>query len=68
MILDKDLMKIAENEILNTKIVVTYVGGKKSLWKIITDFHKNQFSLNINKFFLRHILQLINLIYFTLKN
>jgi len=29
IILDKDLMKIAENEILNTKVVVTYVGGKK---------------------------------------
>jgi predicted amidohydrolase YtcJ len=29
IILDKDLMKIAENEILNTKVVVTYVAGKK---------------------------------------
>ena len=29
IILDKDLMKIAENEILNTKVVVTFVAGKK---------------------------------------
>ena len=29
IILDKDLMKIAENEILNTKVIMTYVGGKK---------------------------------------
>ncbi len=29
IILDKDLMKIEENEILNTKVILTYVGGKK---------------------------------------
>ncbi|MDB5199849.1 MAG: amidohydrolase [Chitinophagaceae bacterium] len=29
IILDKDLMKVAENDILNTKVVMTYVGGKK---------------------------------------
>ena len=29
IILDKDLMKIAENEILNTKVIETYVAGKK---------------------------------------
>ena len=29
IILDKDLMHIPENEILNTKIVATYSGGKK---------------------------------------
>lgn len=29
IILDKDLMKIAETEILNTKVIATYVGGKK---------------------------------------
>ncbi len=29
IILDKDLMKVNENDILNTKVVMTYVGGKK---------------------------------------
>jgi len=29
IILDNDLMKIAETEILNTKVIATYVGGKK---------------------------------------
>ncbi|MDB5223215.1 MAG: amidohydrolase [Chitinophagaceae bacterium] len=29
IILDKDLMKVAENDILHTKVVMTYVGGKK---------------------------------------
>lgn len=29
IILDKDLMKVAENDILKTKVVMTYVGGKK---------------------------------------
>ncbi|HEV8079828.1 MAG TPA: amidohydrolase [Chitinophagaceae bacterium] len=29
IILDKDLMKISENDILKTKVVMTYVGGKK---------------------------------------
>ena len=29
IILDKDLMKVAEKDILNTKVVMTFVGGKK---------------------------------------
>ena len=29
IILDKDLMKIDEKDILNTKVVMTFVGGKK---------------------------------------
>jgi predicted amidohydrolase YtcJ len=29
IILDKDLMKVAEKEILNTKVVTTFLGGKK---------------------------------------
>ncbi len=29
IILDKDLMKAEEKEILNTKVIMTYVGGKK---------------------------------------
>jgi predicted amidohydrolase YtcJ len=29
IILDKDLMKIAETDILNTKVSATYIGGKK---------------------------------------
>jgi predicted amidohydrolase YtcJ len=29
IILDKDLMKIAENDVLNTKVVMTFIGGKK---------------------------------------
>lgn len=29
IILDKDLMKVSEKEILNTKVVATFVGGKK---------------------------------------
>jgi len=29
IVLDKDLMKVNENDILNTKVVMTYVGGKK---------------------------------------
>jgi len=29
IILDKDLMKVAENEILNTKVIMTFVGGKR---------------------------------------
>ena len=28
IILNQDLMKIAETEILNTKVMATYVGGK----------------------------------------
>ena len=28
-ILDNDLMKVAETEILNTKVIATYLGGKK---------------------------------------
>ena len=29
IILDKDLMKVAEKDILNTNVVMTFVGGKK---------------------------------------
>ena len=29
IVLDKDLMKVAESDILNTKVVMTFVGGKK---------------------------------------
>jgi hypothetical protein len=29
IILDKDIMKISEKDILNTKVINTYVGGKK---------------------------------------
>jgi predicted amidohydrolase YtcJ len=28
-IVDKDLMKVDENDILNTKVVSTFIGGKK---------------------------------------
>jgi predicted amidohydrolase YtcJ len=33
IILNKDLMKVPETEILNTKVVATFIGGKKVLWK-----------------------------------
>ncbi len=29
VILDKDLMKVAEKDILNTKVIMTFIGGKK---------------------------------------
>jgi predicted amidohydrolase YtcJ len=29
IILDKDLMKVDEKDILNTKVVMTFIGGKK---------------------------------------
>lgn len=34
IILDKDLMKIPENEVLTTKVVATFVGGKKVYSKL----------------------------------
>ncbi|WP_297823649.1 amidohydrolase [Segetibacter sp.] len=31
IVLNKDLMKIGENDVLNTKVVMTYIGGKRVL-------------------------------------
>ena len=33
IILDQDLMKVAETDILNTKVIATYLGGKKVFGK-----------------------------------
>ena len=33
IVLDKDLMKIAQTDVLNTKVIATYSGGKKVFGK-----------------------------------